>query len=167
MSSSACGRNFYQPSPLPLLRGTTGSAATVLEQPCDLSSLTQRYADFAGGWIQNQTQAAKPWLLYASWNHVHVTDAVPNYNSPLPPPGYSQWQYSAKKFCNSSKRGGTGDAVQELDDGVGQIMAAIKGAGADENTISFFSSGEWPILYIYACRLSLLLPFCLAYVKRR
>ena len=45
-------------------------------------------------------------------------------------------------FCGSSGRGGTGDAVQELDDAVGQLMAAVKAAGVDDNTIAFFSSGN-------------------------
>ena len=36
--------------------------------------------------------------------------------------------------------GGTGDAVQELDDAVGQLMAAVLGAAVDENTITFFTS---------------------------
>ena len=133
-----CGRNPFQPSPLPLIRGTTGNKTEVLEAPCDLSTLTQRYVDFGADFIKQQSTAGKPWLLYASFNHVHVTDA--NYSKANPPPGYSQWQFSSKKFCGSSGRGGTGDAVQELDDAVGQLMAALREAKVENNTITFFTS---------------------------
>ena len=112
----------------------------VLEQPVDLSTLTQRYAEWGSEFIANQSAAGKPWLLYASFNHVHVTDA--KYFAALPPPGYSNNQYSSKQFCGSSGRGGTGDAVQELDHAVGQLMAAIKAAGGDNNTIIFFTSDK-------------------------
>ena len=147
MDPDACGHNTFQPSPLPLLKGVPGSKAVVEEAPCDLSTLTQRYADWGAAFIETQSAAAKPWLLYASFNHVHVTDA--NYSKALPPPGYSEWQFSSKKFCGSSGRGGTGDAVQELDDAVGQLMAAVKAAGVDDNTIAFFSSGNPLVHDIY------------------
>jgi arylsulfatase A len=138
MDPSRCGRSAGQPTPLPLLRGHPGSDATVEEAPCDLSTLTARYADFGASFITQQSAAKKPWLLYASFSHVHVTDA--NYSKANPPPGYSNWQFSSPKFCGSSGRGGTGDAVQEMDDAVGQLMAAVKAAGVDSNTITFVSS---------------------------
>ena len=119
-----CGNSAFQPSPLPLLNGTSGAAAVVLEAPAFLNTLTQRYADWGSAFIAQQSAAKTPWLLYASFNHVHVTDA--NYSKPLPPPGYSDWQFSSKEFCGSSGRGGTGDAVQELDAAVGTLMAAVK-----------------------------------------
>ena len=100
--------------------------------------MTQRYADFGAKFIKEQSAAKKPWYLFASFSHVHVTDA--NYSAALPPPGYSPWQFSSKKFCRSSGRGGTGDAVQELDDAVGQLMAAVLAAGVDDTTITFFTS---------------------------
>ena len=134
---TACGGPFV-PTPIPLISGVPGSKAVVLEQPADLSTLTQRYADWGSAFITKQTAAQKPWLLYASFNHVHVTDA--NYTKANPPPGFSDWQFSSKKFCGSSGRGGTGDAVQELDDAVGQLVAAVKAAGADNNTVMFFTS---------------------------
>jgi hypothetical protein len=33
----------------------------VKEQPCDLSTLTQRYADFGASFIKEQSAAKKPW----------------------------------------------------------------------------------------------------------
>lgn len=126
------------PSPLPLLSCATGSVAKVEEQPTNLATLTQRYADFGAAFIANHSAADRPWFLFASFNHVHVTDA--NYSKANPPPGYSDWQFSSVEFCGSSGRGGTGDAVQELDDAVGQLLASVKRAGAERKTITFFTS---------------------------
>jgi hypothetical protein len=55
-------------------------------------------------------------------------------------------QYCSAEWCNTSSvtgngpaiptgHGGTGSAVQEMDWSVGQIMAALKGSGEDENTL--------------------------------
>lgn len=146
--------SVFAPSPLPLLRGVPGASAVVEEQPVDLATLTGRYADYGASFIAKQSAANKPWLLYASFSHVHVTAA--NYSTALPYPGYSDWQFSSNKFCGSSGRGGTGDAVQELDDAVGRLLAAVKDAGVDNSTIIFFTSdngnpeygdmlGNWPL----------------------
>jgi len=153
-SQAVCGWNTNTPGPIPLLRGSAGSKAVVEEQPADLSTLTERYADWGSDFIKKQSAEGKPWLLYASFNHVHVTDA--NYGAALKPPGYSNKQFASPEFCGSSGRGGTGDAVQELDAAVGRLMAAVKAAGVDNNTIAFFTSdngnpeygdmlGNWPL----------------------
>jgi arylsulfatase A-like enzyme len=120
------------------LRGIPGAEAVVEEQPADLATLTGRYADYGASFIAKQSSANKPWLLYASFSHVHVTAA--NYSTALPYPGYSDWQFSSGKFGGSNGRGGTGDAVQELDEAVGQLLAAVKDAGVDNSTIIFFTS---------------------------
>ncbi|KAJ8611798.1 hypothetical protein CTAYLR_007739, partial [Chrysophaeum taylorii] len=76
-------------TPLPLLENET-----VIEQPVDLSTVSERYVRAAKSFMT----AASPKfaLMYAS-NHVHV----PNYASP--------------RFCNTSRRGRYGDAAAELD----------------------------------------------------
>ena len=104
--------------PLPLLRNTK-----VLEQPTDLNKLSARYAAFVSSFIANQTAAGKPWFAYMAFNHVHVPD------------------FATAAFCNSSRRGRFGDAIEEMDSTLGVIMSAVKDAGADENTIVFFTSG--------------------------
>jgi hypothetical protein len=57
-----------------------------------------------------------------AFNHVHV----PEFASPM--------------FCNTSLRGRFGDAVSEVDYAVGQILAGVTAAGADEDTIVFLAS---------------------------
>ena len=73
MKPTSCG-TMGQPSPLPLMTGSSGSDAVVLEAPCDLSTLTQRYVDWGSSFIRN---ASKPWLLYASFRYAAVRTLSP------------------------------------------------------------------------------------------
>lgn len=125
--------------PLPLLQGppppSNGSDTlprygdyAVVEAPANLNTLSQRYATFARDFITNATDDAKPWFLYMAFNHVHVPD------------------YVTPAFCNSSRRGKFGDALQELDGLVGDIRQALQDAGVTSNTLTFFSSDNGPWL---------------------
>ena len=130
--------SVFQPTPLPLLNGTAEDGCTIIEQPAGLHTLAQRYVDRAVDFIKRQAQAAKPFVLYMPFNHVHNP------------------QFCSDKWCNTSTAigngaaipnpdsvthgAGIGSSVQEMDDAVGQIMAAIKAAGIDESTLTFFTS---------------------------
>ena len=103
--------------PLPLLNGTT-----VVEQPVGLHQLVAKYVQFATDFINAQAEAGKPFYLYVPFNHIHA----PNSCSP--------------GFCGKAPRGPIGDAVEEMDWAVGQIMSTLKSAGVDENTLTFFTS---------------------------
>eukprot|EP01084_Bolivina_argentea_P256393 431657_1 len=61
-------------------------------------------------------------------SHVHVPD------------------FTNTKFCNSSIRGRFGDAVQEVDNVIGSIYAAITKAGIADNTLTFFTADNGPWL---------------------
>eukprot|EP01064_Diplonema_japonicum_P006686 TRINITY_DN14529_c0_g1_i1.p1 TRINITY_DN14529_c0_g1~~TRINITY_DN14529_c0_g1_i1.p1 ORF type:complete len:560 (+),score=144.72 TRINITY_DN14529_c0_g1_i1:84-1682(+) len=108
---------------LPLLHNTT-----IIEQPCDLETLTQRYADKADDFLTKAAADKASFFLYLAWSHVHV----PNFCS--------------QKHCGTSRRGRFGDAMAELDDGVSQVMASLQKNGLDENTVVFFSSDNGPWL---------------------
>jgi arylsulfatase A len=107
----------FHPVPLPLLNGTT-----VIEQPADLSNLVKKYVGFASNFIARHTAAKRPWYLYVPFNHIHSPNSC------------------SAEWCGKSKRGPVGDATEELDSAVGEIMKAVKEAGCDENTITFFTS---------------------------
>ena len=112
--------NYYTSEdrpPLPLMRDFT-----VVEQPTDLNKLSQRYVDEAVSFINYNTKARKPWLVYYAFNHVHTPD------------------FASQDFCNKTKRGRFGDALMELDYAAGALMGGVKAAGADKNTITFFTS---------------------------
>lgn len=48
--------------------------------------------------------------------------------------------YSSEKFHGTSRRGRYGDAVKELDAGVGAILDALKAQGVENNTLVVFTS---------------------------
>lgn len=50
----------------------------------------------------------------------------------------------SKRFAGSSKAGPHGDAVQEVDWGVGEIMKCLERNGLDDNTIVLFTSDNGP-----------------------
>ena len=68
--------------PLPLLNGST-----VLQQPVDLSKVSDLYIQQATQFIQENAAANKPFVLYMAHSHVHVPD------------------FTNTQFCNSSIRG--------------------------------------------------------------
>eukprot|EP01083_Nonionella_stella_P020771 57645_1 len=109
--------------PLPLLNNSQ-----VLQQPVDLSKVSDLYIEQATQFIQTSVSADTPFLLYMAHSHVHVPD------------------FTNTKFCNSSRRGRYGDAVQEVDHVIGSIYAAIEKSGVADNTLTFFTADNGPWL---------------------
>ncbi|XP_038066860.1 N-acetylgalactosamine-6-sulfatase-like isoform X1 [Patiria miniata] len=97
--------------------------------PTGESNLTQLYIQEALTFIDNQHKANTPFLLY--W----VPDAV---HQPL---------YASKAYLGTSQRGLYGDAVRELDDGVGQILDRVTQLGIAKNTFAFFTSDNGGATY--------------------
>ena len=64
----------------------------------------------------------QPFFLYMAFQHTHHP------------------QFAGQKFTNTSTRLKFGDALNELDWGVGEIFAAIAESGVSSNTFVFFSS---------------------------
>ena len=107
----------FQPTPTPLLNDTT-----IVEAPVALDTLAKRYAAAAVAFIHEAAAEGKPFLLYMAFNHVHL----PNSAGP--------------QFCGASKQGALGDAVEEMDWMMGQILAALEQTQRSEETITFYTS---------------------------
>lgn len=103
----------------------------VIQQPVDLDTLAEKYAKAATSFIEENKK--DPFFLYMAFSHVHVTI------TPV-------IQYAGPKFRGTSERGPFGDAVEELDWIVGQIMSQLITSGVDKNTIVFFTSDNGPWL---------------------
>lgn len=115
--------------PLPLLEGdqTDGDRVAnpdvTAEDQAQLTTLyTQRAVDFIE---RNQHQ---PFFLYVPHTMVHVPIFV------------------SDKFAGKSGAGLYGDVVMELDWSVGEILAALKRTGVDEDTLVIFTSDNGPWL---------------------
>lgn len=112
----------FQPSPLPLMRSNNRSELEIIEAPTDLALLSKKYVERASSYIKEHANKEHPFFLFVSFNHVHA---------PI---------FSSKEFCNTSSRGPIGDGVQDMDHAIGEIMAALKLYGIDNDTITFFTS---------------------------
>lgn len=108
---------------VPLLRN-----GKVVEQPANQTTLTRRYTEEAVKFISGKKDA--PFFLYLA----HTFPHVPMFASP--------------EFKGKSRAGIYGDAVEELDWSVGQILDTLRQQGLAENTLVFFTSdnGPWLIM---------------------
>ncbi len=107
--------------PLPLMRDET-----ITEAPADQNTLTKRYTEEAVRFIDSHKD--QPFFLYLPHTMVHV---------PL---------HVSKEFEGHSAGGLYGDAVEEVDWSVGQVLEAVKKNGLDENTLVVFASDNGPWL---------------------
>lgn len=100
---------------VPLMRGEE-----VVEYPADQSTLTKRYTQEAIKFIRDNQ--AKPFFVYLPHTMVH---------GPLA---------ASDDFRGKSGNGLLGDAVEELDWSVGQIMRTLQELQLDEKTLVIFTS---------------------------
>jgi arylsulfatase A-like enzyme len=106
---------------VPLMRNTE-----IIERPANQNTITKRYSEEAVSYIKKNKD--KPFFVYLAHNLPHI---------PL---------FASKEFSGKSERGLYGDVVEEIDDGVGKIMATLKEEGLAENTIVIFTSDNGPWL---------------------
>lgn len=106
---------------VPLLRDER-----VVEQPVDQRTLTKRYTDEAVKKIDEM--AGQPFFLYLAHSLPHV---------PL---------FRSAEFKGKSTNGIYGDVVEEIDWSVGQVRAALKKAGVENDTLVVFTSDNGPWL---------------------
>ncbi len=106
---------------VPLMRNTE-----IIERPANQHTITKRYSEEAVSYIKKNKDT--PFLIYLAHNLPHI---------PL---------FASKEFLGKSERGLYGDVVEEIDDGVGKIIAALKEEGLAENTIVIFTSDNGPWL---------------------
>ncbi len=98
-----------------------------IQHPANQDLLTKNYTEEAIAFIERSKD--KPFFLYLPYTMPHV---------PL---------HASTDFRGSSKRGLYGDAIEEIDWSVGQIMSTLDRLGLSENTLMMFTSdnGPWMI----------------------
>jgi arylsulfatase A-like enzyme len=106
---------------IPLMRD-----AKVIESNPDQSQLTSRYTAEACAFIRDSAKKRQPFFLYFPHTFPHV---------PL---------YAGAAFKGRSKRGIYGDAVEELDHSVGEVLKTLRESRAGENTLVLFTSDNGP-----------------------
>lgn len=106
---------------LPLYDGES-----VIEHDPDQTQFTKRITERAVGFIGRNRE--RPFFLYVP----HIMPHVPIHASDA--------------FKGRSARGLYGDVIEELDWSVGEILAALKSTGVDDNTLVIFFSDNGPFL---------------------
>ncbi|WED64064.1 sulfatase [Synoicihabitans lomoniglobus] len=98
-----------------------------VERPVDQRTLTSRSTDDALDFIGRRGE--QPFFLYLAYHMPHV---------PL---------FVSEEFAGRSEAGIYGDALAELDDGVGRIMTTLREQGMAQNTLVVFTSdnGPWTV----------------------
>ncbi|MDO8586574.1 MAG: sulfatase [Armatimonadota bacterium] len=107
------------PDGCPLMRGED-----VIEAPVDQDTLTLRYTEESIRFIREHRNG--PFFLYLAHNMPH---------NPV---------HASERFRGSSKGKLYGDAVQEIDWGVGEILKTLKDLGLERNTLVMFTSDNGP-----------------------
>ncbi|MEE2639253.1 MAG: sulfatase [Planctomycetota bacterium] len=103
--------------PLPLMENET-----VIEAPCDRNGLTRRYTERAIQWMDKNRE--KPFFLYM----------------PQAMPGSTRTPFSSPKFRGRSRNGPWGDAIEELDASLGQILDQLRKWKIDRKTFVIWTS---------------------------
>uniref|UniRef100_A0A8B9D638 Arylsulfatase G n=1 Tax=Anser cygnoides TaxID=8845 RepID=A0A8B9D638_ANSCY len=111
-ATSAADKECYTDVALPLLENLT-----IVQQPVDLSSLTERYAEAAARFIRRASDSGRPFFLYVALAHMHVPLEV------TAPPGRDVY----------------GAALREMDALVGRLRRL---AGPD--TLLWFTGDNGP-----------------------
>ncbi|XP_060082819.1 steryl-sulfatase-like [Ylistrum balloti] len=94
----------------------------IVEQPIRLRGMTQRFAKESIDFLEQRKVDKNPFFLMVSWTHVHTAIQV------------------TKAFRGRTRHGRYGDAVEELDSGVGEITDALDRLGLSDETIVYFTS---------------------------
>jgi len=110
--------------PLPLIEGDHVLKEELTHE--DQAQLTTQYTERAVRFIDKNKD--RPFFLYVAHNMPHV---------PL---------HVSDKFKGKSARGLYGDVIEEIDWSVGEILAALKRNGVEENTWVIFTSDNGPWL---------------------
>jgi arylsulfatase len=110
--------------PLPLIDGDAVLKTDLGHE--DQNELTTQYTERAVKFIERNKD--RPFFFYLAHTMVHV---------PL---------HVSEKFRGKSQRGLYGDACMEVDWSVGEVLASLKRAGVDDNTLVIYTSDNGPWL---------------------
>nr|XP_033817081.1 arylsulfatase G isoform X1 [Geotrypetes seraphini]XP_033817082.1 arylsulfatase G isoform X1 [Geotrypetes seraphini]XP_033817083.1 arylsulfatase G isoform X1 [Geotrypetes seraphini] len=119
-ATSCHRRGCYTEIALPLLRNLT-----IVEQPVNLTSLTQRYTEKATDFIQRASESGQPFFLYIALAHMHVPLSVPQGRG------------------NLSCKGPYGSTLREMDELVRKIKENVDST-VRENTVIWFTGDNGP-----------------------
>lgn len=123
--------------PLPLIRQSElDNRSLILNQPTNLVPLSKELTQFTTDFITRHQDDP----FFALVAHPHIHTATPNIDQL----GFRQ--YAGCDFAHKSDRGPIGDAIEELDWVVGEIVGKVEELGLSNRTLFLFTSDNGPWL---------------------
>ncbi|XP_070180146.1 steryl-sulfatase-like isoform X2 [Littorina saxatilis] len=117
-----CGLVYWVMENLELLNSFFYRNYELVEQPIILPQVTRKLVREGVEFLEQRHADSQPFLLFVSWLHVHTAlDTAP-------------------QFRGQSLHGPYGDAVEELDWGVGQLLDTLDRLGLTDTTLVIFTS---------------------------
>ncbi|XP_012637922.1 steryl-sulfatase isoform X2 [Microcebus murinus] len=110
-----CFLHYFRPLNCFLMRNYE-----ITQQPMSYDNLTQRLTSEAVHFIRRSTE--RPFMLFLSYLHVHTA------------------HFSNRDFAGKSRHGKYGDAAEEMDWSVGQILNVLEELRLADNTLVYFTS---------------------------
>lgn len=98
----------------------------IIERPADQNTITKRYTEETINFIKSHQD--QPFFVYLAHSMMHV---------PL---------FRSKEFEDVSRRGLYGDAMEEIDWSVGQVLDTLRETGLADHTLVWFCSDNGPWL---------------------
>ena len=92
---------------------------------------TDLFTEWAIDYLDNRKGKKEPFFLYLSYNAPHT---------PIQPPADWLTKVKARENGITDQRAKLVALIEHLDDGIGQVIAALKKNGQDKNTLIIFSS---------------------------
>ncbi|XP_063098850.1 steryl-sulfatase-like isoform X2 [Cavia porcellus] len=117
VSPFLCFLHYFRPFNCFLMRNYE-----IRQQPVSFENLTQRMTLEATRFIRRNTE--RPFLLFVSYLQVHTA------------------LFSSKDFAGKSRHGLYGDAVEEMDWSIGQVLNVLDELGLADNTLVYFTSDQ-------------------------
>ncbi|PVD27835.1 hypothetical protein C0Q70_13010 [Pomacea canaliculata] len=117
-----CSGLYWLLTNLKLLNSFMYRNYEMVEQPIHLPSVTRKLVTESENFLRARQTDGQPFLLVVSWLHVH--DALA----------------TAPEFRGRSRYGPYGDAVMEMDWGVGRVVEMLDNLGLSRDTFVYFTS---------------------------
>jgi arylsulfatase A-like enzyme len=92
---------------------------------------TELFSDWASDYIRSRKGQSKPFFLYLAYNAPHV---------PVQPPDSYVTRVKQRNPGIADRRARLAALIEQMDDGIGRVITALKRSGAYENTLIVFTS---------------------------
>ena len=92
---------------------------------------TDLFTQWATDYINERAKSGRPFFLYLAYNAPHT---------PIQPPAEWLERVSKREKGIDEKRAKLVALIEHMDDGIGKVLAALKGAGVSDNTLVIFTS---------------------------